>query len=109
MRNYVQIGALIPVTAPANVVSGQGILIGSMFGVCTKSALSGETVTIETTGVVDLPKAASVTPAQGALVYWDGTNSVVTTTASGNTKIGVATVAAAAGDATVRVRLNGSF
>ncbi len=108
MRNYVQIGDLIPVTAPAAVVSGQGLLVGALFGVCTKAAASGELVTIQTLGVVDLPKAASITPAQGTLVYWDDTAKNVTSTASSNTKIGVVTVVPAAGDATIRVRLSGA-
>jgi predicted RecA/RadA family phage recombinase len=109
MRNYVQIGDLIPITAPAAVVSGQGLLVGAMFGVCTKSAASGELVTLQTLGVVDLPKAATITPAQGALLYWDDTAKAVTSTVGSNTKIGVAVVVPAAGDATIRVRLNGAF
>ena len=42
-------------------------------------------------------------------ILQDDTNKVVTTVSAGNTKIGVATQPAASGDATVRVRLNGSF
>ena len=43
---------------------------------------------------------------QGAKLYWDNTNKVLTTTASGNTIVGVAAAAAASGDATVAILLN---
>lgn len=108
MKNFVQTDEKIVVPAPAAVSSGDGVLVGSLFGVAEGDAASGADVVIVTEGVFDLPKAASVTPAVGAKVYWDNTNGNVTTTATGNTLIGCATVAAAAGDATVRVRLNGT-
>jgi Uncharacterized conserved protein (DUF2190) len=54
------------------------------------------------------PKAAGAV-AQGTPLYWDNTAKIVTATSDGNTRIGVAVVPAAAGDATVTVRLNGSF
>jgi predicted RecA/RadA family phage recombinase len=108
MRNYVQMGDLIPVTAPRDLTSGTGVLVGTLFGVATKATTNGTVVTIQTYGVVDLPKAATITPAEGTALYWDNTNFVVTATASGNTLIGKAVIPlAAAGDATIRVRLNG--
>ena len=66
----------------------------------------GADVEIDVVSVFDLAKDSS-TFAQGAKVYWDNTNAVAASTASGNGLIGVATAAAAAGDATARVRLNG--
>ena len=66
-------------------------------------------------GVFDLAKDAS-TFATGDYVYWDNTNKVATSTATGNLVIGTAELAqasgtaalgGASGDATVRVRLNG--
>ncbi len=109
MTNYIQKGETITVTAPCDVVSGGGVLVGSIFGVASNDAKSGATdLEIDTEGVYDLPKAAGAVT-QGELIYWDDTNKVVTTTALNNTKIGAATQAAAAGDATARVRLNGAF
>ena len=61
-----------------------------------------------TWGVVDGKKTAGDTPAVGALLYWDNTAKSLTTTASGNKRVGVAVKAALAGDATVRVRLDGA-
>ena len=45
---------------------------------------------------------------QGAKLYWDNTNKNLTTTLTANTLIGAAVSAAAIGDSTVIVRLNGS-
>lgn len=68
-------------------------------------------------GVIDLAKDAS-TFAEGAFVYWDNSAKKATSTVLNNTKIGVAVPTQAdgsaapgsqAGDATVRVRLNGAF
>lgn len=60
MKNYIQEGRMITVAAPAGgVTSGDGVVIGSLFGVASKTAAAGETVTIATEGVFDLPKLAS--------------------------------------------------
>ena len=106
MKNYVQPGDTVTVVAPVAVSSGDGLLMGALFGVATGAAAINENVEMLTEGVVDLPKAA-VSITQGAKVYWDNTAKNVTTTAAGNTLIGCAIVAAAVGDAIVRVRLNG--
>ena len=56
-------------------------------------------------GVFSVPKASGAIT-QGALLYWDDTAENLTTTASGNTLVGVAAAAAASGDATVPLLLN---
>lgn len=106
MKNFVQPGDTITVIAPVAVNSGDGLLIGALFGVAVATAAIGDTVEIVTTGVVDLPKAA-VAITQGAKLYWDNTAKNVTTTVGTHTLIGCAIVAAAIGDASVHVRLNG--
>lgn len=104
MKNYVQPGDVITLTAPYAVASGAGLLVGSLFGVaCGAAALNAE-VEARTTGVFDLAKASGAVT-QGAKLYWDNTNKLLTTTSSGNTLVGVATQAAQSGDATARVRL----
>lgn len=109
MRNFVQTAVLITVAAaPYVVASGGGCLVGALFGVAQAAAANGAQVVLETQGVFDLPKAAGDTPAVGAKVYWNDAAKSVTTTAAGNTLIGCAIKAALAGDATVRVRLNGT-
>ena len=107
MKNYVQPGNTVTVVAPVAVTSGDGLLVGALFGVATATAAISTNVEMITVGVVDLPKAA-VSITQGAKVYWDNTAKNVTTTVASNTLIGCAIVAAAVGDASVRVRLNGA-
>ena len=108
MRNYVQPGRVVAVTAPYALTSGAGCLVGSIFGVAEAPAASGAQVNLSRMGVYILPKATGAIT-QGAALYWDNTNYVVTTTASGNTKIGAALTAQASGDATVQVILSGQF
>ncbi len=111
MKNYVQPGNTITLTAPYDVASGDGLLVGSIFGVAAGDAESGATVEAALTGVFDLTKVGSQAWAVGDKVYWDDTNKRCTTVATDNTLIGVAVeaVAGGAGDTVGRVRLNGSF
>lgn len=109
MKNFVQPGDTLTVTAPYDVASGAGMLVGLIFAVAAFAALSGAQVEGVTKGVFDLTALNADTATVGAAIYWDNTNKRCTTTSSGNTKIGVATQAKANGDTTVRVRLNGVF
>ena len=111
MKNFVAVGNILTLPAPAALTSGQGALIGSIFGVAQKDASNGEDVAILVTGVFELPKAASQAWTVGAKVYWDNAAKNTTTTVAGNTLIGVA-VAPVGGTAAAtigQVRLNGSF
>jgi predicted RecA/RadA family phage recombinase len=111
MRNYIQPGHVLTLLAPYDVASGDGLLVGSIFGVASGDALSGAEVEMQLTGVVDLAKTASQAWTAGAKVYWDNTAKRATNVASGNTLIGVAVLAVGSGaEETVgRVRLNASF
>ena len=73
MKNYVQPGNTITLTAPYAVTSGDGLLIGSIFGVAAGTAAVGEAVEAALTGVYDLKKVASQAWAAGDKVYWDNT------------------------------------
>ena len=108
MTNFVQDGETITLTAPYDVLSGAGLLVGSIFGVAAFDALSGAPVEACVEGVFNLAKDASAAAA-GALIYWDDAVKKATTTVGTNKLIGTALLAAATGDATVRVRLNGAF
>ncbi len=109
MALRIQSGHSLTVTAPAAVLSGAGVLVGTaLFGVANNDAASGATdLEIQVDGVWDLAKATGAL-AVGDLIYWDNGAKNVTATSSGNTKIGVVVAAAASGDATARVRLNGT-
>ncbi|MBK5911461.1 hypothetical protein CCR85_08150 [Rhodothalassium salexigens] len=111
MKNYIQPGATLTLTAPYAVTSGDGLLVGAIFGVAAGDAASGATVEAALTGVFDLTKIGSQAWTAGAKVYWDDTNKRCTTVATDNTLIGVAVdaVAGGAGATIGRVRLNGSF
>ena len=111
MKTYVQPGATLTLTAPYAVASGDGLLVGAIFGVAAGDAASGATVEAALTGVFDLTKIGSQAWTVGAKVHWDDANKRCTTVATDNTLIGVAVeaVAAGAGDTVGRVRLNGSF
>jgi predicted RecA/RadA family phage recombinase len=109
MKNYVQKGENLTLPAPYDVASGGGVKSGLIFGVAAGDALSGADVDLVTVGVFDLPKVSTDVFNIGAAVYWNDTTKLVTTTTSGNTKVGVAVTAAPNPSGSVNVRLNGTF
>ncbi len=111
MKNFVQPGNTITLTAPYAVASGDGLLVGAVFGIAAGTAASGEPVEAALVGVYDLKKTASQAWAVGDKVYWDNTAKEATKTTTSNTLIGaaVAAVAGGAGDTIGRVRLNAAF
>jgi len=108
MKNFLGHSNDQMLTAPVAVASGGGALVGAIFGVAKTNIAQGQRGPFCLTGKFELPKDANAI-AEGARVYWDNTNKVVTATAGANTLIGVATLAALAATTTVHVRLNASF
>lgn len=104
-KNYVQDGKVLNYTAGADIASGQFVLIGAIGGVAIGKIANGATGAVQIQGVFSVPKASGAVT-QGAKLYWDATNSVLTITSSGNTIVGVAAAAAQSGDATVQILLN---
>lgn len=109
MKNFIQPGDVVSVTAPAAVASGAGVLVGSLFGVATHTAANAAAVEIATKGVFTLAKATGQAWTVGARIYWDDTAKNCTTTAGTNKLIGVALAAAASGDTTGTVLLSAAF
>ena len=111
MKNYIQEGDILPLTAPYAVSSGGGVLVGATFGVAVNDVANGAVGAFRVEGVFSLPKstAASSGGSQGARAYWIAASKVVTAASSGNTLIGVFAKTCADADATAEVRLNGSF
>lgn len=105
MRNYVQNGDVVSMTAPHDVQSGEGLLVGELFGVAACNAASGDEVEAAVVGVFDLPKTAGDNLPQGAPVYWDATAGKASAVATDNHRIGVAIRSAGVGTPTVRTRL----
>ncbi len=110
MKNFVQRGDILTLTAPSgDAVAGLPCKVGTIVAIPTNSAAEGEIFEGEVTGVWELAKATGAAWSQGAAIYWDDSAKKCTTTATSNTLIGVATVAAASGDTVGIVRLNGAF
>lgn len=103
MKNFVQSGDTIAVTAPANVSAGGFVRVGALQGIAANDALSGAEVVIQIGGVYDMVKTAAQAWTQGQLLYWSGT--AVTNVATGAV-IGAATRAELAAATVGRVRLN---
>lgn len=110
MKNYVQPGNTITLAAPYSVASGDGLLVGAIFGVATAAAANGEAIETVLIGVFDLKKTASQAWAVGDKIYWDNAAKETTKTATSNTLIGAAVEALGNGAAETvgRVRLNAS-
>ena len=108
MKNKIQNGDVLSLAAPYDRTSGQGALIGSIFGVSVTDVLSGATGQFAVESVFEINKLSTDVVSLGSKIYWDDTNKRCTVTATGNTLIGAAIEAAGNGVSTVKVRLNGT-
>ena len=95
MKNFIQQGAILTAIAAADVTSGDGVLIGALFGVTQTTAKTGEDISLVTEGVFELPKTSAQAWAVGDKIYWSDTTKKATTAGSGNTLVGVAVEVAA--------------
>ena len=109
MKNYVQPGESITLTAAAAATSGDGVLVGSLFGIASGDAAIGETLVLTTKGVFTMPKVSTDVMAVGDVVYWDDSAGLVTTDddTGNNPRVGLAVTAAGNPSGTVNVRLDG--
>jgi len=107
MKTYISDGGVVQYVAPAAHTGGVGYVVDSMFLVAQATFASGADASGVVNGVVNLPKSAAVF-SLGEKVFWDDTAKQCKESASGYFLIGVATKAAATGDATVDVLLAGA-
>ena len=108
MKNFVQSGRTVTVPAPnGGAMSGDPVLVGALFGVAAYSAAQGFDLEIQTEGVFNLPKAATITFGIGDKVYFDPVAENVTSVTSGTKLIGQALAVAGSTDTLARVRLPG--
>jgi predicted RecA/RadA family phage recombinase len=107
MKNYVQEGEYVEVALPYVRKSGEGVLVGSLFGVCVVDGAQGDLVNIHTKKVYDLTAAtgASTDAAFGALAYWDNSAKKITPVSTNNTLVGIFLAAKTTTDAVARVRI----
>ena len=108
MKNFVQEGDILTVVAPAAVLSGAGVLVGTIFGIAQTDAASGAEVAIKRKGVFTHAKTSAEAWTAGAKIYWDNTNKVFTSTAGTNQLVGAAVAAATNPSATGTVLLDGA-
>lgn len=109
--NFKYSGKRVSVQVPAaGVTTGLAVLIGTIFGIALRTVAFAASTNCElaTEGVWYLLKATGAW-LLGDKIYWDNTNAVCTNVpAAGLRFIGVAEAAAASGDASGYVRLNGT-
>lgn len=110
MKNFISEGDTLTFTASGNVASGEGVLVGSAFGVATGPVANAEPGTLKLTGVFDLPKIGSQAWSVGNPIYWDASSKACTNVGSTHKQIGIAVLAtgSTSGEKIGRVRLNGS-
>jgi predicted RecA/RadA family phage recombinase len=87
---YIQTGRYLEVTLPYARSGGQGVLVGTLFGVCTVDGAQGDVINIDTEGVYGLVAAtgSSTDAVQGAVAYWDDTNKRITPQQSTHNPVG---------------------
>lgn len=107
MKNFVQEGRSLNFVAPAGgVTAGVAELRGTILHVPATTAVEGQAYAGWIEGVYDLPCATGTAwEATAVPLYWDAANKRVTTTANGNTKIGVPAEAKLAATPSGPVRL----
>lgn len=109
MKTYLQPGHTLTITAPAGgVTSGQGVLIGTLFGIAQADAAEGTEAEILTEGVVEIAKTSALSIDVGDRLFWDATNKVVNKTAAAQVCVGVGVSAAANPSGTVKMKLGTS-
>lgn len=100
MKNYVQPGDTLTLTAPSGgVVGGTPYLIGELFGVAAGDADEGAKFDLSRAGVFTMPKTTGTGWSEGDPLYWDNTTKKLTTAAGDNRKVAVAVATAGSGAA----------
>ena len=102
MKNYIQPGETLTVTAPGTTISGQLVVVGSIVGVANADAATGEAVEVDVEGVFELPKVSGDNITAGVKLYWNGTALTITAGTGSKPLVGFATEAAATGTTVVR-------
>lgn len=115
--NFSQPGAVMQVTAGANIASGQVVKQGATLGVALADIANGATGPVQIEGVFRVPKITTAVIAQGTRLLWDvsalsgagafdvGTATPATGDVSGEGAVAFA--AAGNGDTTVLVKFTG--
>jgi predicted RecA/RadA family phage recombinase len=108
MKNFVQPGEVVTLTAPAALSAGNGVFVGGLFGIAACDASSGASVEVALGGVFDMPKASGPAFTEGQRIYWNTASGNFGSTAAGWVNhVGHAVRTAAGADTSARIRLLG--
>lgn len=118
--NYCQRGEALEYTpTDKKVEAGQVVALGTRIGVAAEDIAANQPGHVHVVGVFSMPKATTEAVEQGAALYYDAAEDVITATAStevgegqaketvNNVPAGYAAASAAAADAAVLVKLLG--
>ena len=107
MKNFIAVGDRLTFTAPADIASGEGVLVGTLFGVAEAADSPTARGRAQARPASSTCRRRRARPGpSGAKIYWDDTAKRCTTVATGNTLIGVAV--RAVGDTAARNRRSGA-
>lgn len=116
MKNMIASGKTVKVPAPYALSSGDGALVGTLFGVALTDAASDADVVLDLHGVYELAAVSTDTATVGEAAYWNNTDKKVTSAANDGAqtpvaypKIGVFLIAKTSGQTSATIRLNGAF
>jgi predicted RecA/RadA family phage recombinase len=98
MRNFIQPGNVVSISAPRALKAGDGFVKGKLFGISANDVAVGGVAEACIEGVVALKKAGGVTPTEGDAILFDETTQTIV--ATGGKSIGICVEAAAPDDAT---------
>ena len=87
MRNFVQPGNVVSVRAPRALKSGDGFVLGVLFGIATTDQPQDAVVEAMVEGVVALKKKTGVTPTEGAAVTFDETTQEIVAGGTAGAKV----------------------
>lgn len=107
MKNFIQNGNVVTLAAPSNLTSGQGALVGAIFGVAANDALQGMPAEFIRAGIFSLGAVTADTLATGDKVYWDNTAKRITKTATNNVLVGAAAAPKSGTETSAVVLLDG--
>ena len=109
MAKRLQEGENLTVVAPYALTSGDGCLVGSLFGIANNTVASGANVEITLEGVFPITAVSADTATVGTKAYWDNAAKKATVTSAGGVLIGAFTYTKIAGDLQAFVYLDGAI
>ena len=109
MKNFVNMGEKIVITATAAILSGGGVVTNQLFGVAENDIANAAQGVLSIEGVFRLPKNTAVAINEGDLVDWDNSvphvSKAITPAASDIQDFGIAMETVATAGARINVKL----